>query len=244
MSVRWVYAFADRPAEAFGAACEFWTTVTDTRASAPRGDDGEFVTLLPAEGDAFLKAQAVGGAGGVHLDLAVDDVAAAAAAAHPLGASVVAAHDGWQALRSPGGLPFCLVPWHGEAHRPPVVTGPGGDLSRLDQVCLDVPPPAYDAELAFWSGMTGWPVVPGGRPEFTVVQSPPGQPLRLLVQRLADDGPIGAHLDIACADVTATRARHEVAGARFARLGHGWTVMRDPAGVLYCLTGRDPGSGD
>ncbi len=147
MTVRWIYAFLDRPADRFAAACRFWTAVTDTHLSAPRG---EFVTLLPHEGDPYLKAQAVGDAGGVHLDLCVDDVAGAAAAAQRLGAAVVARHDGWTVLRSPGGLPFCLVPWHGEANTPPVVTAPGGEASRLDQVCLDVPPPGYDAELAFW----------------------------------------------------------------------------------------------
>jgi hypothetical protein len=240
MDVRWMYAFVDRPADRFAEACRFWTAVTDTHLSAPRG---EFVTLLPHAGDPYLKAQAVGDAGGVHLDLCVDDVAAETATAQRHGATVVARHDGWTVLRSPGGLPFCLVPWHGEATRPPAVAAAGGDTSRLDQVCLDVPPAGYDAELAFWAAVTGRKPEPAAFPGWHRLPRPPGQPLRLLVQRLESAGPIGAHLDLACADIPAARARHEELGGRFARAGESWTVMRDPAGGLYCLTGRDPDSG-
>ncbi|NUO41489.1 MAG: hypothetical protein HOV82_05565, partial [Streptomyces sp.] len=52
-----------------------------------------------------------------------------------------------------------------------------------------------------------------------------------------------AHLDLACADIAATRARHEELGAAFVTRGVHWTVMRDPAGGVYCLTGRDPETG-
>lgn len=48
--VRWTYAFVDRPVVGFARAREFWTAVTATTPSAPRGDDGEFVTLLPESG--------------------------------------------------------------------------------------------------------------------------------------------------------------------------------------------------
>ncbi|MCO6734739.1 VOC family protein, partial [Streptomyces sp. EL9] len=81
------------------------------------------------------------------------------------------------------------------------------------------------------------------RPEFHVIQPPAGLPLRILLQRIGEDRPVFAHPDLACADITATRARHEGYGAVFvAEFGH-WTVMRDPTGGVYCLTGRDPGTG-
>ena len=35
--IRWTYAFIDRPHEAFGAACDFWTAATETRLSELRG---------------------------------------------------------------------------------------------------------------------------------------------------------------------------------------------------------------
>ncbi|MER6344078.1 VOC family protein [Streptomyces sp. NPDC001595] len=241
MTIRWTYAFIDRPAGLLGRAQEFWTAVTGTRLSEPRGKRGEFATLLPGGGaDACAKVQGVGsGDGGAHLDFAVDDVPEFIATALALGARTVAEHDGWAVLRSPAGQLFCAVPWQGEAIRPPVVRG-----SRLDQVCLDVPPSAYDAEVAFWSALTtGWTSRPGSRPEFHVVAPPAGLPVRLLLQRLGTERPASAHLDLACADIEATCAEHERLGAvRVATGGH-WIVLRDPASGIYCLTGRDPLTG-
>ncbi|MGW0826528.1 VOC family protein [Streptomyces sp. NPDC002845] len=250
-AIRWTYAFIDRPAAEFDAACDFWTAVTGTKPSESRGERGEFVTLLPDGhdgADACLKAQAVEAApGGAHLDLAVADVPALVASALDLGAEAVTRHDGWAVLRSPGGQLFCAVPWHGESVRPPVVDG-----SRLDQVCVDVRPAAYDAEIAFWAELTGWESGPTALPEFHFVRPPADLPVRILVQRLgtdttgdteASDLPASAHLDLACADIDAVRAGHERLGATFVAHGTSWTVMRDPAGSTYCLTGRDPETG-
>ncbi len=238
VQIRWTYAFVDRPMAVFERACAFWTAVTATRLSAPRGDQGEFVTLLPETGDACVKAQGVESGGGAHLDLVVEDVPALVGRAVRLGAEVVAPHDGWAVLRSPAGQLFCVVPWHGEAERPPVVDG-----SRLDQVCLDVPPAAFAGETAFWAGLTGWDSHPGSRPEFHVLRPPAGLPLRILLQRLDAPRPASAHLDLACADIDATRAHHESLGATCVSRQLHWTVMRDPAGGTYCLTGRSPETG-
>ncbi|HLL34766.1 MAG TPA: VOC family protein [Streptomyces sp.] len=241
MAIRWTYAFIDRPAALLGPARDFWTAVTDTRPSPPRGEKDEFATLLPGGGaDPCVKVQGVdSGDGGAHLDFAVDDVPEFTGGALRLGARVVAEHEGWAVLRSPAGLPFCAVPWLGESVRPPVVRG-----SRLDQVCLDVPPSRYDAEVAFWGGLlAGWSSRPGSLPEFHVVAPPPGLPVRVLLQRLGTERPASAHLDLACADIETTRAEHERLGAvRVARGAH-WTVLRDPAGGTYCLTGRGPETG-
>ncbi|KMS73713.1 hypothetical protein ACM01_16875 [Streptomyces viridochromogenes] len=241
MSIRWTYAFVDRPAASFSRAHAFWTAVTDTRLSELRGEQGEFVTLLPGGGaDAYVKVQGVdSGAGGAHLDFAVDDVAECVNSALRRGAEIAAEHEGWAVLRSPAGQLFCAVPWHGETVRPPVVHG-----SRLDQVCVDVPPSLYDDEVAFWSALlTGWASAPGSRPEFHVLRPPAGLPVRILLQRLGEERPASAHLDLACADIAATRVRHEELGAAFVAQGPHWTVMRDPAGGVYCLTGRDPETG-
>ncbi|MFD8152100.1 VOC family protein [Streptomyces sp. NPDC059720] len=241
MTIRWTYAFIDRPRPGFGAACAFWTAVTDTRLSELRGEQQEFVTLLPDGGaDACVKVQAVGpGPGGAHPDFCVDDVAEFAAAAVRLGASVVTDLGSLVVLRSPGGQLFCADPWRGQAARPGVVRG-----SRLDQVCVDVPPSAYGAEVAFWSALlAGWKSRPGSLPEFHVIEPPSGLPVRLLLQRLDEERPVSAHLDLACADPAGTRARHEALGAAFVAAFPGWTVMRDPAGGLYCLTSRDPATG-
>ncbi|MFE7933619.1 VOC family protein [Streptomyces sp. NPDC057456] len=242
-SVRWAYAFVDRPARGFARACDFWTAVTDTSLSEPRGGDGEFVTLLPkgADADACVKAQAVTeGEGGAHLDLAVQDVPGFVAAARERGAETAAAHDGWAVLRSPAGQLFCAVPWQGESVRPPVVAG-----SRLDQVCMDVSPSAYETEVAFWSALLpDWSARPGSRPEFHVVEPPPGLPIRILLQRLDAEGAVRAHLDLACGpDIDTVRARHEELGAVLVARHPHWSVMCDPTGGLYCLTGRDAETG-
>jgi hypothetical protein len=239
--VLWTYAFVDRPFGLFGRTCDFWTAVTDTRLSELRGARQEFVTLLADDGaDACVKVQGVvDGEGGAHLDFAVADVPEFVASALRLGATTTADHGTLVVLRSPAGQLFCAVPWRGESVRPPVVRG-----SRLDQVCLDLAPSSYDAEVAFWSGLLpDWKSRPGSLPEFHVVEPPPGLPVRILLQRLGEERPAAAHLDLACADIEATRAEHERLGAVLVADGRHWTVMRDPAGGLYCLTGRAPETG-
>ncbi|MEW2167812.1 VOC family protein [Streptomyces sp. NPDC007084] len=243
-TVRWTHVFIDRPVAELAPALDFWTEVTGTRVSEPRGDRGEFVTLLPDGADACVKAQGVeAGPGGAHLDLSVEDVPALVEWALRLGAEVVSRHDGWAVLRSPGGQLFCAVPWQGESARPGATEVPGGARCRLDQVCLDVAPDAYATETAFWAGLTGWESLPGALPEFHVLRPPAGLPLRVLLQRLGTDSPATAHLDLACSDVDAVRAGHETLGATAVGQGARWTVMRDPAGGTYCLTGRNPETG-
>jgi predicted enzyme related to lactoylglutathione lyase len=240
--IRWVYAFVDRPKERFEQAAAFWTAVTGTSLSARRGADGEFATLLPATSghDACVKIQGVAdGAGGAHLDLAVEDVRALARRATDLGARVVLDEGDLVVLASPAGHLFRAVRWNGEAHRPDVFEG-----TRLDQLCLDVAPDQYEAAKGFWAQLTDWPVLTGLRPEFSVVRPGPELPIRILLQRL--DSPAhraAAHLDFACADPAATRTTHERLGATHVADHLHWTVMRDPAGAPYCLTARDPETG-
>jgi hypothetical protein len=77
-------------------------------------------------------------------------------------------------------------------------------------------------------------------PEFRIVQSPPALPVRILVQELDEPRPASAHLDLACSDVPAVQAWHLANGAEVVHVRPGWTVMRDPAGGVYCLTRRRP----
>lgn len=80
---------------------------------------------------------------------------------------------------------------------------------------MDTPPSAYEAEVAFWSGLLpDWSARPGSRPEFHVVEPPPGLPIRILLQRLDTESAVRAHPDLACGpDIDAVRARHEELGA-------------------------------
>ena len=125
MAVRWLTAFIDLPAPVFDEGGAFWAAVTGYTLSGRRGDHEQFVTLLPDEGDAFLRLQRLGtGPAGCHLDLHVDDVAATRLQATSLGASVKHDHGSYVVLASPAGLSFCAVPHRGEAERPSRGNGP------------------------------------------------------------------------------------------------------------------------
>uniref|UniRef100_UPI003C7DF233 VOC family protein n=1 Tax=unclassified Streptomyces TaxID=2593676 RepID=UPI003C7DF233 len=242
--IRWTYAFLDRPAATVDRATAFWASVTDTRASEPWGDQGEFTSLVAEGADTCLVTQAVGGPGGAHPDLAVEDMTAFTGRATELGAVVRARRPELTVLRSPAGQPFCLVPWRGQGAVPPVATGPGGVRSRADQISLDVSPDAFDAEVGFWVELTGWDASPGEHAEFHVLRPALGLPVHLIVQRLDAPRPASAHLDVACPDLEAGRTWHEAHGAEFVGRGDAWLVMRDPSGGVYCLTRRDPETGE
>jgi hypothetical protein len=242
--LRWILAFVDRPAGAFDAAAGFWAAATDTRLSARRGPDAEFATFLPADGDACLKLQGVRDGGGAHLDLEFDDPVDAVAAAEALGASVVAHHGDWAVTASPTGQLFCVLPWSGATRRPAAVSHNSRAVSRVDQVCLDIAPESFEAETAFWGALAGGTARPGKFAEFAWLDVPHELPIRLLFQRLDQGrGATTAHIDLACSDPQAVREVHEELGAEFVGQGASWLVMRDPAGGIYCLTGRDPHTG-
>jgi glyoxalase superfamily protein len=240
--VRWVSAFLDVPPERLDASAGFWASVTGSRVGSPVGDSDEFLPLEPEHGDPCLWLQRIeGGDVGSHPDLYVEDVEAVAERAAGLGATRVLASDGLVVLRSPGGLAFCLVRHRGQSVRPEPV-GPEGARCVVDQVCLDIPPAGYDAECAFWADLTGWPLVGDDMDEFRRLTRPPEIPYAFLLQRLDDEQPaVTVHLDLACDDREAVGAWHERLGAVTVRRTPGWTVMRDPAGMVYCNTGRHPG---
>lgn len=249
MDIRWTTGFLDSPS---AAAEPFWLAVTGASLSARRGG-GVFATLQPAVGDAYLRVQVTGSPPRTHLDLHVTDVPQAAREAVALGVSVVHAEDGLVVVRSPGGIEFCLVAWDGESVRPAAVTWPGGQRSLVDQLCLDIPAPIFEAEADFWVALTGWPRRRTDLPKFDYLQRPPGLPLRLLLQRTgaaavaspSDGSPVaekaGMHVDLACDDVDAEVARHVALGASVVRrVPDDWTTLRDPGGREYCVTGRSP----
>ncbi|HYN65749.1 MAG TPA: VOC family protein [Ornithinibacter sp.] len=238
IDVRWMWLFLDTPRADAPRSWAFWSEVTGWPLSATRGDEDEFATLLPPDGDAWLKLQAVAdGRGGIHLDLDVDDVVASAVEAERLGARRIGAiGDEVVILRSPGGQTFCLTPWHGDAEQVRE-----GAAELVDQVCLDCPSDVHDAEVAFWASLTGWQWVDVDEPELSRLRRPAGVPFRLLFQRLGEaTGVVRAHADLACVDRAASLVRHVAAGARVGQARAGWTVMTDPAGRVYCLTDRSP----
>jgi len=245
--VTWITAFLDLSAPGWDAAVDFWTAATGSERSPLRGEQHEFATLVPADGDAFLRVQRLAsGPPRIHLDLHVRDRRAAADEAVALGASEVA-DVGHVELRSPGGLPFCFV-HAGETRRPRPVRwlAPGTSAehtSLVDQVALDIPIELWERELGFWSDLTGWAVRPSSS-EFAPLERPAGQPLRLLGHRLEErSGRVRAHLDLATSDRAAETARHVAIGAVVERRREQWTVLQAPDGRRYCLTDRHPETG-
>jgi hypothetical protein len=249
MSFRWLTIFLDFPAGSFDAGVTFWREVTGSGLSAARGADGEFATLLPPSGDAYLRVQRIrDGAGGCHLDLHVDTRAESldTAAGRAVAAGAVIRHreDGLVVAESTGGFPFCLVEWDGERDVPPPLSaadGSGG-ASRVDTLCLDVVPDEFERELAFWESLTRQQSRPAPVPGYASLTPPEGWPARLLVQRRDSAAPgdrTRGHVDFGCTDAGA-RDRHAALGARVAGTQQYWTVLTDPAGREYCLVNRNP----
>ncbi len=231
----------DSPPETARASEEFWLAVTATRLSPRRGPREEFATLVPVDGDPYLKVQRViqSVPGALHLDLHTEDVRGLADRVDELGGSTSHHVLGYVICGSPGGFTFCLV-GHPGRRRPPPGEWPGG-RSMVDQVCLDIPPRHYADECAFWAALTGWEWADTGYAEFRRLVRPDGLSLRFLLQRLDDEQQtVTAHLDLACDDPHAETARHVALGAETVRRYHEWTVLRDPAGRIYCNTDRAP----
>ena len=248
-SIRWVVAFLDNPPDDVEASHAFWLAATSTTLSPARGPEGQFATLQPAEGDAWIKVQRLDGlpAGGrVHVDLAVDGgpdgLRTAVRRATGLGAVVESELEAVVVLRSPGGFPFCITDWEATG-RPARQVRTGSRL--LDQVCVDIPRDRLDAEVAFWAGLTGWQVRGAGDDnEFVALVRPADIPVKLLLQRLDDEsGPVTGHLDLASEDRDTEVAALVALGAREGGRSSGWTVMHDPVGRVFCVTDRKPATG-
>lgn len=237
MRIRWLTLFLDFPAGDFERGVAFWQAVTGSGLSERRGPDGEFATLLPPDGDPYLRVQRVhDGPGGCHLDVHVDlgdqSLDDAAAEAVALGGTVRYREAGEVIiLESPGGFGFCIVPWNGEKTVRQT-------SNRVTQLCLDIPPDDLDHESAFWSKLTGQSLNPGLAPGYVTLEKPPGMPLKLLFQRRDRVKPgdrVTGHVDFTSDAPEQDAKRHVAAGARVAAVRSGWAVMADPGNRPYCL---------
>ena len=106
--------------------------------------------------------------------------------------------------------------------------------SRLFKVVIDVAPEDHDRELTFWQEATGHTLEAfPGLPEYHGALLHGGE-FALLTQRL-DGGASRVHLDIHTDDLDAEVARLERLGAETVSRVRQWCVMRDPAGLLFCV---------
>ena len=244
MTITWLELFADVPESDLDRDLTFWAAVHGATIGPVVGDHGEFVPLLAEGEDRFLFLQRVArapGEGGWHLDLESDDHAADVVHAERLGAQVVTRGD-VTVMSSPAGHVFCVIGAEGHARLPHPRSWPGGHTSRVDQVCFDTPAFDHDREVEFWAALTGWPRDRGDLQEFDRLVRPDHVPLRVLLQRLGvdDRGGPRTHADLAASGVGAERRRHVGLGAEVVLEAEHWTTLRDPAGLLYCITDRDP----
>jgi hypothetical protein len=239
----WVHAVLDLPASAGGAEA-FWADALGWPLGTPWPDHPELGSFTPPRGDAYVHRQTVDAAPGVHLDLEVADVSRETQRLVALGATPVRRTADRQTLRSPGGLPFCLLQQREHGGRPGPVTGPAGVRRRLVQVCLDIPSRHLDAEPDFWRAVLPWREVVIIEPEFLGRLVPPaGAPLQVLLQRLGDDdrGTVTrAHLDLGSEDITADAKLLVDRGAQHLHNGSGFVTLRDPAGLAFCVSANSP----
>ena len=106
--------------------------------------------------------------------------------------------------------------------------------SRFSRLVVDVPAETHDAELAFWQGALGKPFTQAKKfPEYHWADLP-GDGNGLLLQRLGD-GPARVHIDIHTTDRAAEVARLRALGATMVDDGEHWAIMRDPAGLVFCV---------
>ena len=111
--------------------------------------------------------------------------------------------------------------------------------SHLCTIVIDVSEDQLDDNVAFWGGATGKELKGLTYPEFHGARL--HDSLVLLVQRLGDGQP-RVHLDIHTDDVAAEIHRLEALGAAVVERHDEWTVMRDPAGLPFCVVLAPEGS--
>lgn len=234
----------DIPAARFDRALDFWSAVTGWQRGRPIGDHDEYVPLDPPAGDPYLWFQRIGSdTPGCHLDLHVDDLNSAVEEAQAAGARLANSVDGLRVLTTPGGQPFCFINEElghpGQAPEPPRFAS-GRHL--IDQLSFDVPAVDFERDADFWSTLTGWRRR-GPEGEFDRIAVPGWLPAQFLLQRLGADDTAGvhAHLDLSADDRAAEVERHRELGAELVRRTEHWTTLRDPAGLVYCVTERSTG---
>jgi Glyoxalase-like domain len=115
-------------------------------------------------------------------------------------------------------------------------------FSRLYKVVIDVPASDHEREVSFWAGALGQPLPrPFDRfPEYNGAELH-GQDFWLLTQRLGE-GTARVHLDVHTDDLEAEVSRLEQLGAQRVQRVRFWQVMRDPAGLLFCVLPNPPGT--
>src|SRR4051794_10070340 len=107
--------------------------------------------------------------------------------------------------------------------------------SRIGLVLVDHPEESWEQGLAFWAGVQGvTPVSEDSEmPEYRSIGRVGS--VALESQRTGAGTPARLHLDIETDDVAAEVARVVALGASVEEARDGYTVLRDPGGLLFCV---------
>ena len=112
-------------------------------------------------------------------------------------------------------------------------TGAMAHHSRLDKIVIDVAPADHDAEVAFWSGVTGQPMTQGRRhPEYHWAEIPG--------RTSASSSSGSTRVPAACTSTSTppmSPPRPPAWSSWRARIRevNGWWIMQDPAGLPFCV---------
>jgi catechol 2,3-dioxygenase-like lactoylglutathione lyase family enzyme len=106
--------------------------------------------------------------------------------------------------------------------------------SRIGVVLIDQPEDVHDRSRDFWGGVLGVTPEVEADNEYSHLGRLGGSVL-LEIQRTGAGTPARIHLDIETDDVPAEVARVTALGASVAEERDGYTIMRDPAGGLFCV---------
>jgi catechol 2,3-dioxygenase-like lactoylglutathione lyase family enzyme len=110
----------------------------------------------------------------------------------------------------------------------------------LRTIVIDVPSDVHDRARDFWTTALGATARRGKvYPEYHVLENA-AVPGTVMVQDIGTDT-ARVHLDVETDDVEAEVARLVAAGAAEVERGKDWVVLRDPAGLLFCVV---PGDGE
>lgn len=239
----WIHVLLDLPPWATDGGAAFWSAALGGTVGAPWPDHPAFRSIVPGDGQgAYVHLQTGDHGPRVHLDLEVDDPAKAEDVLVSMGARRCIVTTAWRVMRSPGGLPFCLLP-----RRPHAAVLPstfGGHRSRLVQVCIDSPAQLHPEEVRFWRRFVEGDWVASDSVEFAGKILPSGgSPVQFLFQEL-ETGTVmdttTAHVDLGTDDVEAEVDRLVNLGADHVATYPGWTVLSDPAGMTFCVTENPP----
>lgn len=110
--------------------------------------------------------------------------------------------------------------------------------SRVGVVLFDYPEPDYDAALVFWAAATGVgpdPDAVDATAEDPYVGLGMFGPTTFEVQRTGTGTAARIHVDVESDDVPAEVARLLELGAAMIEERSGYSVLRDPGGLLFCV---------